>query len=66
MADMTASDQALVAAARDVCDLFGGDGWPRVEVVDEYRGEDDRVTLPLPDADADKVRALRRVLRGTP
>jgi len=66
MADMTASDQALVAAARDVCDLFGNDGWPRIEVLTDGAPHDDRMTLPLPDADADKVRVLRRVLRGTP
>jgi hypothetical protein len=61
---VTASDSALVAAARDVCDLFGGQGWPRIEVmVDD---EHDRRILPLSDADADLVRALRRVLRGTP
>jgi hypothetical protein len=59
-------DHALAAAARGVCDLFGGDGWPRIEVVDEYRGEDDRVVLPLADDDADRVRALRKALRGTP
>jgi hypothetical protein len=61
---VTASDPGLVAAAIAVCDLFGGDGWPRIEVLTDDEG--DRAILPLSDADADKVRALRRVLRGTP
>lgn len=56
-------DQALLAAAQAVCDLFGNDGWPRVEVLDS---DDERVTLPLPDDAADAVRALRRALRGLP
>jgi len=59
-------DLRLFAAAAAVCDLFGGDGWPRVEVMTDPGDSAVRAVLPLPDDDAEAVRVLRRVLRGEP